>query len=865
MSECNTPDLSSNKFKSSTNTYYNVGTSNSLNEATQLDAGLMSASDYCKLNSIVIPPPFITLTANKCNTIIKGGIIGIISGDSYIKVDSTVNIKQNEDGISPTEYENIPLKIHGNTYGIRFSLDIDRLSAYLIKNHRLILKGTTGVQGDVGDVGINGSDYILSGPKGDDGLPGSTPLTNYVIQNESIDVVQTGSTAITDIQPIINTDGTYDLIITRQPIGNTEISTNRVSVDGVETNWAVVIQGPGTSRDLYYLDLGPIHNSIFARAIQYSELIRKGYEDAVKFWIKTMSDLFDSQKSALCCALEKCKSRIKNDSLRRHFELTSATAKPDYQTVIKTRRDNPSFIAGTGVLKELYPSGDFCQDPEPICNMSDGEVTLISTNVDCLPNVNVQGNLKFDAFGKDVKNPISLSVDYGTITPTSTTKENLLNGISITYSCIAKNITVKPSGQCLNSIQLPLPNIPEPQDPLCTFGVGTLTVKPLSDVPNFEIVQWVFSERNYDLNFKDITLDYDENHIKQNPMWKLINGRYGLRADFSDSLNCGGDNPFVQYGTAQATIKVTVPESIVIEWSGIGELQDPNFEKMLLYIDNDLIGQAQAKGGGLKCQMGPIVSQHFYPDGYPLTVGNHEVKIEVTTNDGLYHVSSYYQFVFKPAGSSGQCKPGVKNTGILKYASLDPDLLTFTLTANVGSVSPNSVTRKQLLDGIEITFNCEAKFIEVKSTGECTTSDIVKINDTPTPSSVSGIVPFSVDENELLLTLNVNNIGYPLNAATIKLPKGKYKLKIIEANSYINDQFSIPLRIMSTRGMAYKSIDFPSKGVFSTAVDLNNNYINDSIIVDHDGGLLKAYFVGTKSDQNNGGVIIGISPLKIRL
>lgn len=871
MKECGTPDDKSNKFIPSMNSYYDVGKSNSFNIASQLDAGLMSADDFCKLNTIVIPPPFITITSNKCSTTIKGGIIGIVSGDSYIKVDSSVDIKQNEDGVTPAEYENVPLKIHGNTYGIRFSLDVDRLSAYLIRNGRLILKGTVGDEGEIGETGIAGDDYILSGPKGDDGLPGTTPPINTVIQNETIDVVNVGSTGITDIQPIINNDGTYDLVLTRQPIGDTNVATNRISVNGAETNWAVVVQGPGASRDPYYLDLGPIHTAIYNRATTYSELIKKGYEDAVKFWIKTMSDLFDSQKSALCCALDRCKSRIKNDSLRRHFELTSATAKPDYKTIIKTRRDNPEIMSSTGILKELYPDGDFCKEPVPQCQMSDGTVELLSTNVDCQSGVSVNGLLKVSSIEKDVSNPIKLSLDTGTITPQTVTKEQLLAGVQINYSCQATVLSLTSSGKCPTPIQIILPIIPKPPDPLCEFGDGLVIVDPPGDLPNFEIESWKFNETNY-LGTGLGTREYGENDIPNPGMWKMINGRYGLRAEFTDSANCGGSNSSTQEGEAIGVINVTVPESIIIEWDGLGELQDSNYDKMEVRIDDVLVARANAQGGGKGCAMGPVVSFNNFPGGYPMTQGVHEVKVTVTTNDGLFHVGSFYEFRFSKANSNpGQCGPGVNFMGTIKYASLDPDLgPNFELSANVGVVTPGTLTRDQLLNGASIQFDCTASFIVVKSIGKCTTSDTIKIVDPPdaqSTSKLSGAIDVSdVGEFETRLVVDAKtNVGFPNNAAHIKLPKGSYKIRIASADSFIDNKYKIPMKILSTKGMTYRSMDFVDKGSFDDVDTLLSKYVNNTIIVDHDGDLLKAYLSGTVNESNSGAVIIGISPVKITL
>jgi len=358
MTSCNNNRVGS-VYNKATNSKVHRGKLGTVPKATQVDPGLMTKEDFCKLEALIVPPPSISLTSNNCGTVITGGIISFVAGDNYIKVDSFVNIKQNEDGTASPTYSLVPIKIHDNTYGIRFSLDINRLSFFLTRNNRLRIKGATGEQGIVGEQGIKGDDYILSGPRGRKGPTGSTPPIENTLQIEDIDTVQVGATGITNIQPRINTDGTYDLIVTRQPVGNPNVSTNKIALaPGSSSWWAVVVANPGTARTPYYLDMEGIVNSIHTRATSYADIIKTGYEDAVKFWIQTMSDLFDCQKSALCCAIERCESRKKSNELRQHWESTAAAAKPDYAATIRPREDASETGPSTGVLEQLYDDLD---------------------------------------------------------------------------------------------------------------------------------------------------------------------------------------------------------------------------------------------------------------------------------------------------------------------------------------------------------------------------------------------------------------------------------------------------------------------------------------------------------------------------
>lgn len=180
----------------------------------------------------------------------------------------------------------------------------------------------------------------------------------------------------------------------------------------------------------------------------------------------------------------------------------------------------------------------------------------------------------------------------------------------------------------------------------------THTFRPL---PSFEFKSsWALMDRNvYDITnsqyFDPITRNYDSDNLASHALWSVWNNRYSLRVDWQDSENClEGQQINNRKQDAEALVEITVTknETIVIEWEGIGEKQDPDYEKMDLFINDELISRGHAPGGNLQCEMGPIVSEWFedYENGYELTPGDHTIKIVATTNDGLYHVGAYYQF-----------------------------------------------------------------------------------------------------------------------------------------------------------------------------------------------------------------------------
>jgi hypothetical protein len=139
---------------------------------------------------------------------------------------------------------------------------------------------------------------------------------------------------------------------------------------------------------------------------------------------------------------------------------------------------------------------------------------------------------------------------------------------------------------------------------------------------------------------------YDSDSIPASALWSVSNRGYTLRIDWQPSENCGGYNDLTQGGTASTTIDVSQETLINVIWEGVGERESDLFDIMELRIDDVLVGFANAPGGGLGCEDGPVVSTYNYPNGYTLSVGNHEIVIKADTNDELFHIASYYQFTF---------------------------------------------------------------------------------------------------------------------------------------------------------------------------------------------------------------------------
>ena len=128
--------------------------------------------------------------------------------------------------------------------------------------------------------------------------------------------------------------------------------------------------------------------------------------------------------------------------------------------------------------------------------------------------------------------------------------------------------------------------------------------------------------------------------------WTITAGNQTIRYDIADSANCvAGGCSTTQTGTATATI--TVGSSAVnlgLAFTGMGEAQSANFEKITFTLDGTQVADAHAPGGGLGCVMGPVVKTFTVASPYTLAANStHTLAINFTTADALYHVNAYYE------------------------------------------------------------------------------------------------------------------------------------------------------------------------------------------------------------------------------
>ena len=137
----------------------------------------------------------------------------------------------------------------------------------------------------------------------------------------------------------------------------------------------------------------------------------------------------------------------------------------------------------------------------------------------------------------------------------------------------------------------------------------------------------------------------EDNPCSNNTNWKVSKNNTVLRYDIIDSENCGGTCSVKQSAYAVANIQVGDEDTYMyLDFEGIGELQQPEFELIEFKLDGTLLANAHAAGGEMGCEFGKVEKNYLAPPPY-LLGKNKKYKFEVnfTTNDGAYHVDCFYE------------------------------------------------------------------------------------------------------------------------------------------------------------------------------------------------------------------------------
>ena len=327
------------------------------NLATETHPGMMLATDFIKLNRLLIPPPQSTITAEGCNIVFGIGSIGLRSSDSFVQVSGISTLVAGGQSALVTSH------LHQKTYTIDFTLNLNNLIEELIDRGQLVITGPVGPKGITGVRGIPGTNQLLTGPQGETGVTGFAPPCVLTIQNEIYGTIANPINNMVivsiDVQtdPLDNTK--YNIIAQRQAVGAPTATAGLLQVQNNQSSWVIALPNAGVgSQTIHYIDVEPIISQIHTKFINEMSRIKVGFESVVGFWLQTMSNLFDQQKAALCCALEHCKSKTSNTAVQQHVESIVATAYDkgilqvvvagSGSTAIGTTMLDPTCVAGTG-------------------------------------------------------------------------------------------------------------------------------------------------------------------------------------------------------------------------------------------------------------------------------------------------------------------------------------------------------------------------------------------------------------------------------------------------------------------------------------------------------------------------------------
>ena len=342
--------------------------------ATPVQAGAMSAEDLRKLNRLVIPPPASSIIGTDCTAAYQSGNIGLFSGDDFVEVSGTVKV-QNLDARGDQISKDLPFKIHQNTYGFDFSVNLPALIQELKARNQYKVSGKTGDKGIKGETGDPGPDTVLSGAQGEAGDDGDSTPCLLTVEQDALQVQphEGMAKALVNARVVLDEDDEtkYSIEFDRQVIGPGDYAADKFHVRADTSTWVLAVTGgqsadgtgevfctdglaAGISQDLYYVDVEPIIESIKRQFLVQVGNMRTGYESAVQFWVQTMSDLFDEQKQALCCALEHCLSIKKNADVREHIESTAAQAAGSANVLLHSRTSDEAVnLSSTRTLKQI--------------------------------------------------------------------------------------------------------------------------------------------------------------------------------------------------------------------------------------------------------------------------------------------------------------------------------------------------------------------------------------------------------------------------------------------------------------------------------------------------------------------------------
>jgi hypothetical protein len=380
------------QYDNKTNAWIQLDGVEGLGLATPLANGLMSKEDFKKLQNLIVPPPQASLTGEDCNVTFRQGQVALESLDGSVTITSTPTVMNKAANYPATA---LPWQLHTNTVGIDFRLNLEQLLDEMEKRGNLSKVQIQGDPGLKGATGKAGADRLNTGPVGVKGLPGANSpfegnLTTEDIPFERLEDSQ--NRAIVDVTTEeVSEDENY-LVLTRGNIGNPDACPSEVVPKTFNSPLVFVLNTLSggkrirnrkvTTRTddcalvcricastIHHLNLEIILDQIYEQFKKRVANLKASKEALARIWLQGMVELFNESKSALCCALENCKSRQRNQETRQYIESQRIqAAQADFSLTIDKGVEDRQFTD--------MNAGRDCPVPET----DSGEGSVIFTN-----------------------------------------------------------------------------------------------------------------------------------------------------------------------------------------------------------------------------------------------------------------------------------------------------------------------------------------------------------------------------------------------------------------------------------------------------------------------------------------------------
>lgn len=345
--------------------------------ATPNAAGLMSKEDYQKLQSIILPPPQSTLQGEDCDIKFDGGVVSLYSTDESINIESSLAVGGQQ----------TPWQLHENTAGYNFKLNLEQFVEQIESRGKLKKVQFAGPDGLKGKRGESGIDALDTGPEGAPGAPGlNSPFPgSFFPESTALEIDDDQKNrAIVDITTEQVSDSENYIVVTRANIGNPDACPTSLSPAAFDSPWILVLDQKEASitrrlevtgdcaitcricvSQVYYLNIENIIGTVEERYEAKLQELKNEKERIVAHWLKVMSSLFNEQKYALCCALENCTTRKRNQDVRRYLEQSRIQAAIGDQRLTVSSGDDD---------KVTVPSDQRCDLDEAVASDTDSRV-----------------------------------------------------------------------------------------------------------------------------------------------------------------------------------------------------------------------------------------------------------------------------------------------------------------------------------------------------------------------------------------------------------------------------------------------------------------------------------------------------------